>query len=333
MADLLKILLIEDDNDLMETTKEFLSAEGFVVYTAGNGASGIQCALQHQPNAIICDINMPGLSGYEVFNLLQQVTTTSVIPFIFLSAKSSKEDILAGLHLGANDYITKPFEMSQLIEVINRRIAHTQKLIEQHDEKFNVLFKNTHSGAFVLNRDIFEYVNTSFATLIGYNHNELTGNSLTNIVHKDSLAQTLNILEQCKDGIKKTFEFTLTVITKNKTEKKLNLKGSQTVFKGEHRIICTIEEKDKLTDNMSNARPESNLCNKGKAQVTLKLSEREIEVLKLVCQGYSNIEIADKLFLSERTVEGHRARLFSKTETKNAVALAMWAVKNRIVEI
>jgi PAS domain S-box-containing protein len=333
MEDLIKILLIEDDNDLRETTKEFLVVEGFDVFAAGNGATGIQLAIQYQPNAIICDINMPGLSGYEVFNMLQQVTTTSVIPFIFLSAKSSKEDILTGLHLGANDYITKPFEMAQLLEVINRRISHSRKIIEQHDEKFNVLFKNTHTGAFVLNRDTFEYVNASFTTLTGYNHNELIGNSLTNIVHKDSLAQILKILEQCKDGIKKTFEFTVTTITKDKTEKKLNLKGSQAVFKGENRIICTISEDDITKDEASCSSNKNQANNKGKVQPFVKLSEREIEVLKLVCQGYSNIEIADKLFLSERTVEGHRARLFGKTETKNAVALAMWAVKNRIVEI
>lgn len=333
MVDLIKILLIEDDNDLRETTKEFLLVEGFAVFTADNGATGIQLALQHQPNAIICDINLPVLSGYEVFNMLQQVTTTSVIPFIFLSAKTSKEDILAGLHLGANDYITKPFEMAQLVEVLNKRISHSRKIIEQHDEKFNVLFKNTHTGAFILNRDTFEYVNASFTLLTGYNNNELIGNSLTNIIHKESIAQILKILAQCKEGIIKTFEFTVIAITKDKAEKKLNLKGSQALFKGENRIICTISEDGITKDDSSFCRHQNQSNNKSNVTPFAKLSEREIEVLKYVCQGYSNVEIADKLFLSERTIEGHRARLFSKTETKNAVALAMWAVKNRIVDI
>lgn len=78
------VLLIEDDFDLKDTISEFLGKEGFDVILAENGSQGIQKAIQHRPDIIVCDITMPGITGYEVFNMLHQVNTTSVIPFIIL---------------------------------------------------------------------------------------------------------------------------------------------------------------------------------------------------------------------------------------------------------
>ncbi len=318
-----KILIIEDDNDLRETTTELLASDGFEVFAAPDGAAGIQLALRNLPDVIVCDINMPGITGYEVFNMLQQITTTSAIPFIFLSAKSSKEDILAGLHLGADDYITKPFEISDLVEIIKKRIEVRKKIQEVHDEKFNVLFKNTPTAACILNNSIFEYVNQPLEMLLGYTASELQGLSLTNLVHKNSLPSVLKAFEKCNEGSTKSFDIEFKAIKKNQQIVELQIKGSQVLFKGETKILGTISEVgDKNIQQVR--KPKS---------VTVKLSDREMEVLNLVCQGYSNAEIAQKLFLSERTVEGHRSRLFSKSGTKNAVSLAMWAVKNNLVEV
>jgi PAS domain S-box-containing protein len=318
-----KILLIEDDADLRETAKEFLSDEGYKVFAAENGATGIQQALQLHPDAIICDINMPGLTGYEVYNMLQQITTTSTIPFIFLSAKSSKEDILTGLHLGVDDYITKPFEMGELVQVINKRIEHRKKLLELHDERFNVLFKNTYSGACVLNKTTFEYVNQPLEKLFGYSSDELIGLSIANIVHGESLLDLTSTFEKCIEGAKESFDFSLKAIRKDNQIVSLGVKGGRVLLKGEPRIICTFVEIDK----------DSEKSEKKEKKTSVKLSERELEVLNFVCQGYSNAEIAVKLFLSERTIEGHRSRLFLKSGTKNAVSLAMWAVKNKLVVV
>lgn len=318
-----KILIIEDDNDLRETTKEFLVDEGFDVYDAENGAAGIQQALHHSPDAIVCDINMPGLTGYEVYNMLQQITTTSVIPFIFLSAKSTKEDILTGLHLGADDYITKPFEINELVNVINRRIEHRRRQAREHDEQFDVLFKNMHTGACVLNKTSFDYVNKALEKILVYSAEELMGLSITNIVHSDSLPELTKIFEKCIEGAIKSFETSIKAIRKDNQIIELYLKGGQALFKGEKRIICTFYETDKPNEKTEHR----------KKVLSVKLSDRELDVLNLVCQGYSNAEIAEKLFLSERTVEGHRSRLFSKSGTKNAVSLAMWAVKNQLVDV
>jgi PAS domain S-box-containing protein len=316
-----KILIIEDDIDLRETTKEFLCDTGYNVYTAENGAQGIQLAIQHIPDAIICDINMEGISGYEVYNMLHQINTTSVIPFIFLSAKSTREEILTGLHLGADDYITKPFEFSELLDIVDKRIENRKKIVEQNDEKFNVLFKKINSGACILNKSTFEYVNDPLSKLLGYSCEELQGLSITNIAHRDSLQVITNSLENCFEGAKKTFTVSCKFICKDQSIKSLEIKGSSIQIKGTPGIICV------FTDE--NITPSSEI--KEQWHKLPKISEREMDVLNLVCQGFSNSEISEKLFISERTVEGHRARLFSKTGTKNAVALAMWAVKHNLV--
>nr|HPI45957.1 response regulator [Tenuifilaceae bacterium] len=153
------VLLVEDDIDLRETISEYLNGVGFEVILAENGSLGIQKAIQHRPDVIVCDISMPGITGYEVFNMLHQINTTSVIPFIFLSAKASKEDILLGLHLGADDYIPKPFEFGELVKVIRRRIENRQRINEVNDEKFHAILNNSYSGTIILKGQVIEHAN------------------------------------------------------------------------------------------------------------------------------------------------------------------------------
>ena len=319
-----KVLLIEDDPDLRETTVELLRDEGFEALAAENGAQGIQMSLLHIPDVVVCDINMPGLSGYEVYNMLHQVNTTSVIPFIFLSAKSTRDDILAGLHLGADDYITKPFEFDNLVAVIKRRIERRKRIADQHDENFKVLFENTRNPAFILNQCKFDYVNRPFSKMVGYNQEQIEGMSVTNILSGGSLTQFSEAAEQCKGGLKTSFNLNVDILLKDKRIVNVDLVGMQIQFRGQPCLLCTLEFTDTFeADNEESAASGDNLS----------VTKREVEVLDLICQGFTNAEIAEKLFLSERTVEGHRSRLFSKTGTKNAVALAMWAVKNNIYKV
>lgn len=317
------ILLIEDDADMRETTGEFLTKEGFAVALAENGSVGIQLAIQKRPDIILCDIAMPGVTGYEVFNILRQINTTSVIPFIFLSAKASKEDILLGMHLGVDDYITKPFQFDYLLRVINMRIENRKKVLELNDEKFNVLLNNTFSGAFILKGQNIEYANPQFARMLGYPQEEITGDNLINLICNEDVRNTADLVAQCNDGAIRNFETRFRAIHKNNNLVPLSIKGSSIDYKGERRLIITVIEEDgkeKTVDQ--NHSPDD-----------VKLSGREIEILKLFCQGMSNAEIAGKLFLSERTVEGHRARIYDKTGTKNAVTLALWAVKRKLIDL
>ncbi|MCM4169345.1 Regulator of RpoS [Arenibacter antarcticus] len=118
-----RVLIIEDDSVLRENTAELLELSYFQVYTASNGSKGLLLAKQHLPDLIICDIMMPELDGYGVLMALSQEETTKQIPFVFLSAKTERQDIRKGMDLGADDYITKPFTESELLGAINSRLA------------------------------------------------------------------------------------------------------------------------------------------------------------------------------------------------------------------
>ena len=113
-----KILIIEDNLEVRENTEEIISLANYTVLTAANGKEGVELALSESPDLIICDIMMPVLDGYGVYHLLSKHEQTALTPFIFLSAKSEKRDIRKGMGLGAEDYITKPLKIDQLLSLM-----------------------------------------------------------------------------------------------------------------------------------------------------------------------------------------------------------------------
>lgn len=117
------ILVIEDQDDVRENIVELLDLSNYKVLDAPNGKAGVKSALEHVPDLILCDIMMPEMDGYEVLYLLMKNPSTSSIPFIFLTAKAEKEDFRKGMNLGADDYITKPFEEMELLGAIERRLT------------------------------------------------------------------------------------------------------------------------------------------------------------------------------------------------------------------
>ena len=106
-----KILLIEDNKDVRENTAEILRLAPYEVVTAKNGKEGVELAQSEKPDLIICDIMMPVLDGHGVLHLLSKNEETSGIPFIFLTAKAERSDFRKGMEMGADDYLTKPFEV------------------------------------------------------------------------------------------------------------------------------------------------------------------------------------------------------------------------------
>ena len=117
-----KILIIEDHPDVRENTSEILTLANFEVITAENGKIGIDLAQREKPNLIICDIMMPELDGYGVLHILNKNPDLADIPFIFLTAKTEKTDIRKGMELGADDYLTKPFDDTELLRAIETRL-------------------------------------------------------------------------------------------------------------------------------------------------------------------------------------------------------------------
>lgn len=122
------ILLIEDNHDIRENISELLELSGYGIQTAENGKLGIKKALDTVPDLIICDIMMPEMDGYEVLHILSKNPKTSHVPFLFLSAKSEMKDMRKGMNLGADDYLTKPFEELDLLNAIESRFNRNEKL-------------------------------------------------------------------------------------------------------------------------------------------------------------------------------------------------------------
>jgi DNA-binding response OmpR family regulator len=123
-----KILIIEDNEDIREGTAEVLDLAGYETYTASNGKIGIDLALKHIPDVILCDVMMPELDGYGVLYLLQKNSKTTNIPFIFMTAKADRADMRKGMEMGADDYLSKPFDDLELFNAIESRLKKKQKL-------------------------------------------------------------------------------------------------------------------------------------------------------------------------------------------------------------
>jgi len=121
-----KILIIEDEEDVIELIRYNLAKEGYQVISAVSGEKGLDIALESQPNLILLDLMLPGLDGLEICRILKKNQKTDNIPIIMVTAKGGEADIVAGLELGADDFIPKPFSPRVLlarIKAVLRRVS------------------------------------------------------------------------------------------------------------------------------------------------------------------------------------------------------------------
>jgi DNA-binding response OmpR family regulator len=161
---MIKILIIEDNQDVRENTAEILELANYEVYTAEDGEKGVAMAKLIQPDIIICDIMMPELNGYDVLLHLNKDKKTAGIPFIFLTAKTERTDVRKGMNLGADDYLTKPFEESELLDAVASRIKkysflkkEFSKDIEGVNQFFNEVSKNAGIESLSENRNVVHF--------------------------------------------------------------------------------------------------------------------------------------------------------------------------------
>jgi two-component system, OmpR family, alkaline phosphatase synthesis response regulator PhoP len=138
-----KILVIEDEVFVRENLFDLLEANNYEVICAENGFVGAVWAFEHIPDLIICDVMMPEVNGHEVLEALRQSSTTEMIPFIFLTAMADKQSIRKGMELGADDYLTKPFENIDLLKAIEVKLERRAAMekIYVKDEKNVALSK------------------------------------------------------------------------------------------------------------------------------------------------------------------------------------------------
>ncbi|ABA19691.1 Response regulator receiver domain protein (CheY) [Trichormus variabilis ATCC 29413] len=132
-----KILVIEDQEEIRSIIVEMLTAENFYVMDAENGQVGITLLQTEIPDLIICDIAMPKIDGYEVVTWSRENPETEAIPFIFLTAKASQNDIRQGIELGADDYLVKPFTRAELLGAITARLEKQEIINRQTQQRLH----------------------------------------------------------------------------------------------------------------------------------------------------------------------------------------------------
>jgi len=147
-----KILVIDDNNAIRENTAEILDLAGYNTLTAENGKIGVEIALRERPDLIVCDIMMPELDGYGVLHLLRKNAATENIPFIFLTAKTERTDFRKGMEMGADDYITKPFDDIELLKAIEIRLKKSEIITGPYnvgEQGANELMKELKDSGFI----------------------------------------------------------------------------------------------------------------------------------------------------------------------------------------
>jgi len=137
-----KVLVIEDDGSIRDSLLDLLDAEDYIARSGENGLTGLRLVEEFKPDLIICDIMMPDLDGYGVYDRLQENPATALIPFIFLTAKADRADQRRGMSLGADDYITKPFTRQEILQTIERRLAKRAQLVKRYDDKVTALVQS-----------------------------------------------------------------------------------------------------------------------------------------------------------------------------------------------
>jgi CRP-like cAMP-binding protein/CheY-like chemotaxis protein len=134
-----KVLIIEDNDDIRENVIEILELAGYNVDAAANGKAGVELALAGVPDIILCDIMMPEMDGYGVLYLLSKRPETIAVPFIFLTAKAEHFDRRKGMELGADDYLTKPFDDMELLTAIESRLKKKESQQEFYSKSLDKL--------------------------------------------------------------------------------------------------------------------------------------------------------------------------------------------------
>lgn len=124
---LAKILVIEDEKEIRENLEDLLS-DKYEVLVASGGREGLEIAFRELPHIVLCDVTMAGVTGHNVLTGLRSNPTTANIPFIFLTARVSKDDMRLGMELGADDYLTKPFTRKELLSAITARLKRFERI-------------------------------------------------------------------------------------------------------------------------------------------------------------------------------------------------------------
>lgn len=352
-----RILVIEDDQQLCDVIRNVLSLKGYDICCTNNGASGIQKAFEYNPDLIICAVKMYPVDGFHVYNVLKESSLIERIPFIFINCNTDQRDRRFGMNLGADDYFEKPFDIESLIQSIEKRLSKFKKLKAIGNREFKVLSDLTPNGIFFFDGNLIE-ANPAFLKMVNLKKENVTTYSIRDFLDTDSFNSIKERINSCTHGLIDSFSERVTIVPQSGE----NIEGTlyisayekysgYTMMAGlvtlntikceaptlvisdilkilkRENIIVTESLHEKLAEVLNQRTIEV------KTQKNDIFSERENQVLSLSLKGLPTKIIADKLSLSDRTVEKHRAKLMEKTNSKNMIEVIVYALKNNLIDI
>ncbi|MFH1936755.1 MAG: response regulator [Bacteroidota bacterium] len=228
-----KILIIEDDPILLECLGDFLQEVGMHALLAENGRKGVELAAKELPDLILCDILMPKMSGYNVIEKLKNHVTTSLIPFIFLTAKAELEDIHYGMTLGADDYITKPIDFDELLVRITQRMEKIRETIRRSEIKYHAVFDTAHDAILLIRLAGLSIVDVNQAAchMLGYSREEILETPGQRFIQDVDLREVMERQDTRNRGIQEFHNIETTWKRKDDTQIQILVSGKMvTIF-------------------------------------------------------------------------------------------------------
>lgn len=355
-----KILVIEDDEQLGITIQNILTVHKFDVCVTNNGASGIQKAFEYNPDLILCDINMDTIDGYQVFKVLDESSILNRIPFIFLTGSSELEDIRYGMSLGADDYVVKPFSNSDLLRSIEKRLEKFRTIREEARLGFNQLFNISPIGIFLFDGSKVIKANKAFQNFFKLPDDDIVGIEISRILDSGSVKKIQKSIKDNRPDRNNIFNENVLLISTEGEELEVLCSVSEfekfSNYKVYIGIVTPVNKSNTEVDGQQYASEIYQLLKHENIKISEALGEkitdifkqkslnpknqnntfftkRENQVLCLSMEGLPIKIIADRLSISDRTVEKHRTRLMEKSGANNMIEVIVFALKNSLVEI
>ncbi len=233
-----KILIVEDDTTLRENISDFLITEGFLTDYAVDGVEGLEKIRKFLPDLVLCDIALPKMNGFELLQTIRNDELLNDIPFIFLTAMTGIDDFKTGMKLGAEDYITKPFDFDKLITTIKTRIKKQTEYKTSTEKKYRSLIENSLTGVFILQSGKIIYSNPKFRDIFQLESDENL--EIKDIIHKDYLLTLNNYIVDCLKNKIDDFNFELKALRKDGNEIFIQIYGGRSKYENRPAILCNV---------------------------------------------------------------------------------------------
>jgi CheY-like chemotaxis protein len=279
-----KILIIEDESIIRENLKELLEIYDYDVIQAEDGEVGLQKVYKDEPDIILCDINMPKLNGFEVLKKLQSDPHTFTIPFLFLTAFSDRDKFREGMSLGADDYITKPYQKDDVLKAIETRLTKTKNISIKNNARIEDLRK---SVSMSIPHELRTPLNSilGFSQLLKEYHKDLSEDDMISMFNNiyDSGQRLLRIIDN--------YSFYTNVLTSDKNQ----ISSNESEYNIKNLLEIDISEINEKYEDIEIISISDNYNTKLKNQFVSKIIYEAIDNACKFSKKDSKVEIIGKL--------------------------------------